>query len=363
MTAPSLAESAFAMGSRIGRYFGIVSMLPALFLVLWSAALIAAGAWTGGPQLKQLGSDFGQLTLAKVAWILLLSLVTGLFLHPLQFAMTQVLEGYWGHSKVARTLALVKIDRYRKKQRELENRRENVSSQLREIVDARLESMGEGSPNSWDPVTYEKKRRSLLNSRRANDLTAWVLALDALGYATERFPDPARLMPTRLGNALRREEDRAGRQYGLDAVVTAPHFALIADERHVQYLRDARQQLDTSVRLCVVSALATLETVACLVTDGWWLFIGLATYGLTYLAYRASVSAADEYTTALRTLIDLNRFKFYESLRIRHPRSSAEERSTNTRLMDLLRGKREDLSYQPPTAANPPPAATPPGNP
>lgn len=116
----------------------------------------------------------------------------------------------------------------------------------------------------------------------------------------------------------------------------------------------------------MVSAVATVETIACLLTDGWWLFLGLATYALTYLAYRASVAAADEYTTALRTLIDLNRFKFYESLHVRKPPTSREERRINARLMNLLRGKFEDISYDHPAAGPPPPAAappTPPGNP
>jgi hypothetical protein len=365
VTTPSLTEGALAVGNRIGRYFGVVSMVPALFLVLWSAALIASGAWRGRPQLDSLGAAFGQPSVAKVAWILVLSLATGLFLHPLQFAMTQVLEGYWGHSRIGRILTGIRIDQYRERQRDLEHRRVTISDQLDELVDARLGlTWGKDEFESWDDATYKRNRRRLLSSERGDDLTPWLVAEEALGQATERYPDPTRLMPTRLGNALRKEEDRAGRQYGIDAVVTAPHFALLADDKHVVYLRDSRQQLDTSVRLCVVSAIATVETVACMLTDGWWLFLGLATYALTYLAYRASVAAADEYTTALRTLIDLNRFKFYESLHMRKPPNSREERRVNANLMDLLRGQAKDVRYDRPTAGPPPPAPpTPPGNP
>lgn len=167
VTTPSLTEGALAVGHRIGRYFGVVSMLPALFLVLWSAALIASGAWRGRPRLESLGAAFGQPTVAKVAWILVLSLATGLFLHPLQFAMTQVLEGYWGHSRIGRILTGMRIDRYRRKQRELENRRATIGDQLRELVDARLELVwGKEHFGSWDDATYELNRRRLLMSER-----------------------------------------------------------------------------------------------------------------------------------------------------------------------------------------------------
>jgi hypothetical protein len=87
-----------------------------------------------------------------------------------------------------------------------------------------------------------------------------------------------------LGNTLRRYEDRVGTQYGLDAITTAPHFSLVAPEAHVAYVRDTRQLLDTTVRLCFVSLLAAVLTVAALVTDGWWLLIALVSYGLAYLA-------------------------------------------------------------------------------
>lgn len=358
MTAHSVTDAALTVGNRIGRHFSIVSMVPALFLVLWSAALLASGAWQGGPQLKQLGHEFGQPTVAKVAWVILASLITALFLHPLQFAMVQLMEGYWGHSRVARMFAVARIDRYRRKKLDLRQRAGAVRTQFQELVDAKLESASDPAELEAEPITDED-REDLLNSRRGDGFTPWLVAVDTLEYAADRYPDGSRVMPTRLGNALRREEDRAGQQYGLDAVTTAPHFTLVSEERHVRYLRDARQQLDTAVRLGVVSILATVETAACLFTDGWWLFIALATYALAYLAYRASVAAADEYTAAMRTLIDLNRFKFYESLHVALPANSAEERRNNAKLMELLEGEQRNVSYKHPSTTPPTPPGTP----
>ncbi|WP_143168770.1 hypothetical protein [Amycolatopsis australiensis] len=141
-------------------------------------------------------------------------------------------------------------------------------------------------------------------------------------------------------------------------MLTAPHFALVAADKHVQYLRDTRQRMDTSVRLCVVSLLGALEAVACLVTDGWWLLVALAPYALSYLAYRGAVAAADEYTTAVKTVIDLNRFALYESLNVARPRDTADERRTNEDPCGCRRGNASASFYRKPA-----PAPTPPGTP
>ncbi len=353
---PSVVEGTVALGSRIGRYFSLVSMLPALFLVLWSAALAAAGAWTGAPDLALFADRFGRLDLVAFGWILLASLATGLFVHPLQFGMTQLLEGYWGNHPLARTLARLRVESYRARRTTAVRMRNAVQRQLTTEVQALLIAQGDDTLEG-DQRTKAQIRLDLLNSERGAHLVGLLTAEAAFDHIARGFPDPSRIMPTRLGNALRREEDRAGRQYGIEAIRTAPHFSLVAPERHVGYVDDTRQQLDTSVRLCVVSLLAATETFACLATDGWWLLIALIPYALAYLAYRASIAAADEYTTAVRTIIDLDRFALYESLNVELPRNSDEERKNNEKLMRLLAGEHVDLRYREPDADSTPPGS------
>ena len=74
-----------------------------------------------------------------------------------------------------------------------------------------------------------------------------------------------RMMPTRLGNVLRRYEDTAGRQYGLDIVRIAPHLNLVARPEHREYVDDCRKGLDLGVRLCVLFALR--GSVVCRAVD------------------------------------------------------------------------------------------------
>ncbi len=204
----------------------------------------------------------------------------------------------------------------------------------------------------------------MLASNRAHDLSGLQAALESIRYEKSRYPAIDRMMPTRLGNALRQAEDTIGKQYGLNAIRTAPHLTLVLPELDRNYLNDTRQQLDTSVKLCVVALLITIETIVCLFTDGWWLLVALGPYFLTYTAYRSAVAAADAYMAVFRTVLDLNRFKLYESLHVRLPMSTAYERRTNAKLMELLKGNEKvSVRYKHPATGTPTDtsSSTPPG--
>lgn len=362
----SIADPALSVSNRIGRYFSLVSMVPSLFLVLWAAALYKTDAWRGKPDLGALRTWLGTVSLRNIAWIILATLAVGLFLHPLQFAMTRLLEGYWGSSLPARIALRWRIGRHRRREARLVNRRQVLLRQWRAGLDTILAKRGIAS------AEFDNHRNPLFRSRMGDRFSGLHAAKESLRAALESFPAayPARdrIMPTLLGNALRSGEDAAGSQYGIDAILTAPHLVLVAEESHVRYLRDSRQQFDTAVRLCVVSLVAFLLTTACLITDGWWLFLALGPHALTYVAYRASVASATDYMVAVATVIDLNRFRLYESLHIELPRNTVEERWNNKKLMALLdQQQNSSVRYKHPAADTPDPGAapapTPPGNP
>ncbi|MBV8539343.1 MAG: hypothetical protein JO364_08685 [Pseudonocardiales bacterium] len=333
MTAPSFTNSTLTISDRIGRYFSIVSMLPALFLALWTYALLASGAWSNAPDLKSLTARTNHLSPAGVAWLMVATLLVALFLHPFSFAMTQLLEGYWGSSSVAIGAMKPRIIHHRKRQRQLQERsdqhydalrqRSNQLSEKKLMEDKQEGAARDGDdPDEWNGEESERKLIGILDSKLGDQLMVHVVSHEAARRRLKRYPEENRVMPTRLGNALRRFEDAAGSQYGLNAILTAPHFSLIAPDRHTQYLRDSRQQMDTTISLCTVSFLATIIAVVFLLTDGLWLLVALVPYALAYVAYRGAVAAADEYATAVTTVIDLNRFQLYESLRIDAPRDT-----------------------------------------
>lgn len=371
MTAPSLADAALSTGSRIGRYFSLVSVLPALFLSAWSVLLVAAGAWAGTPDLTKVGANLSGLTLGGYAWILLATVLTALFLHPLQLGMTRLLEGYWGSSRTATLLLRLRITHYRKKRLRL-NRRQSRLHLKRErvlrkvLIRQYLDDLANDPGSAEDPLSlkaHELQARlvELMPHDKAHAASGAHAAMAAIPTQLARYPSAHRMMPTRLGNALRVAEDRIGRQYGLDAIVTAPHIALIAPESHAGQLQDTRQQMDTSIRLCVVALLAAVESAAALMADRWWLLAALLPYSLAWIAYRAAVAGADEYMTVVATVLDLNRFRLYEELKVKHPGDTDEERQNNKKLMDLLRGKPATLDYREPGDETK--NLTPPGNP
>jgi hypothetical protein len=340
VAAPSFTDMSLAVGSKIGRHFSIVGMLPALFLSLWISVLISSDAWRTRPDLKLLGARMSSWSLTGVAWLLVATLLIALFLHPLQYAMTQVLEGYWGSSRVSEAATHIRISHHRRRRLKLAKRRSDFEDRQEAAFSAAntRDEAAAAEYASWDAKTFANKMAEFFASKNG-DAFAALPAVEAAARKSEGlYPSTERIMPTRLGNALRRAEDTAGEQYGLDAILTTTLLNFVAAERRVQYVRDSRQQLDTTIRLCVVSLIAFVLSVASLLTDGLWLFVALGPYGFTYLAYRASIAAAEEYTTAVNTVITLDRFALYESLHVDPPRDTREERAVNKDLMKLLEG-------------------------
>jgi len=359
----SLTDAATSVGNRIGRYFGVVGMIPALLLVLWGAVLITSDAWRGRPNLLRLGKALSGWTLSNYAgallWILLASLIVGLVLNPLQFRMTRLLEGYWGSSGAARLALRWRIGHHRRRVDLLRARRETLLQRQNQGLDKLLEELYGENPRNWDPQKLKTRRHAVFISRDGTKFAGLRAAHDELHGILESHPAEARTMPTRLGNVLRAAEDQVGKQYGLDVTVTAQHLSLVAEQRHLEYLRDARQQFDMTVRLCVVFLIATAMTCGCLLTDGWWLLVALVPYAFSWMTYRASVGSAADYMTVVATVVDLNRFKLYESLHVELPRNSVEERWNNGKLMQLLvQDRKVTVHYQHP-ADTPPPPGTP----
>jgi hypothetical protein len=159
------------------------------------------------------------------------------------------------------------------------------------------------------------------------------------------------IMPTRLGNVLRKYERQAGSQYGLDAVSVIQQISFVASAERLAYVGDQRQLLDLSVRMCATSIVATLVAVASLWRHGPWLLLALVPYGVAYLSYRGAVVVAHEYGAAISAMIDLDRFALYDSLRLPYPRDTATERQMNAKLVQILSHKGKIvLSYEHPAA-------------
>jgi hypothetical protein len=321
-----ISSAISSVGGAIGRYFSVVSFIPSLFLTSFTYALIASGAWgeSGQPDWAKAGNALTHL--GNLALLILVSIAIGIAVHPIQFALVQFFEGYWGTGWIARRARAARMSHYSRKYRVLRNGPgPRAGIELRE-ADRR-------------GLRIEQRTRIALLSKRDEAIRL------KRGFPEEQDD----IMPTRLGNVLRRYERLAGSQYKLEAVTVIRHTAFVAPRPHVDYLNDQRQLLDLSVRMCATSILATLIAIAFLWHHGPWLAIALVPYSIAYLSYRGAVVVAYEYGAAICTIIDLDRFALYDYLRMPRPESTRAEQLMNDQLTKLLRHNPDiDLRYEHP---------------
>lgn len=347
MAALSPADAVLSVGQRIGRYFALTSMIPSLLLTLWVYIILASGVPSSPPQLRNVETALSHWSAGKVIGIVVASLAVSLVLHPLQFIMTQLLEGYWGTSLLGVQAMKIRIVHHRSRRRDLLVKAETHKNARHLFYGNLRREKIKGNPKlKNDPVELARQVGMVARSKRGDQIIFDTIAeQEALSQAGKYPSDAQRILPTRLGNALRRFEDAAGSQYGLRALVVSPHLHLVAPPHHREYLIDARQTLDSSIRICVVAFMAVVVTVGLLLTHGLWMLWSLLPYSVSYLAYRGAVSAAHGYGIVIASAIDLDRFRLYEALGLSLPQDTMEERANNVQLMRMLTGKRAYLRY------------------
>jgi hypothetical protein len=316
----------------IGRYFALVSVVPSTLLVVFVFALASSGAWKHSPRWSEVARSFDDLGLAGVAVLTVVSIAFALILHPLQFAIVQLFEGYWGTSALAQRIRVRRILHHRRRKLELAQDTGAANDELpspepgQEEDDHRPHSGEEYDSAARERLRFDVARRVRLVSQR-----------DEAQRLLGAYPDlPDHVLPTRLGNVLRRYEMRAGRPYDLQILMVASQIGLVAPETHLRYLNDQRTQLDLAVRVSFTSSIAFVVVVVFLWRHGLWLLVAAVPYTSAYLAYLGAVTAAHHYGSALSAVADLNRFTLYERLHLQLPAHSLEERESNGRLMETL---------------------------
>jgi hypothetical protein len=145
------------------------------------------------------------------------------------------------------------------------------------------------------------------------------------------FPERAdRLLPTRLGNAIRAFERHSNQRWGLDGVTIWPRIdaLLSADERELHV--DAK----TTFYVFVNTAVGALAVGACLVVDEAihaphplvYLPFYAIPFALAYVLYRAAIEPATGWGDCVRSSVDLHRLEIYEKLGVRAPTSFTDEK-------------------------------------
>jgi hypothetical protein len=305
----NITDVAGAARESIGRYFSLVSFIPSAVLVGYLFVLLSSGVPYRPPDPANVVHAASHLSLADGIALTVLSMGLGLVLHPLQFAMVQFLEGYWGTGASAQRARSARMWRHWQRLVALRTRSGYYRYQLSQL------------PEDENP------------RERINIASKWTEA-DRLSSNQPDKPDL--IMPTRLGNVLRYYESAAGAPYNLDAVYVMPYLARVASAEDMDYVNDQRSNLDLAVRLSLVSAIAFFFSLCVLWRYGLWLLIALIPYTVAFLSYRGAVVAADAYGQAFAAVIALNRFALYERMHLPLPKNMSEERDRNTILGRIL---------------------------
>lgn len=315
--------------STIGKYFGIVSVIPSVLTTTWLYLVWVTGALTGDPHLDSIARTISKGQPGHSFAVAGLALVLALIIHPLQFAIVQVLEGYWGATAVGRAAQ---------------------TRRMRVHVDKLARATGEyvtaqAKLKAWDDSGRDASARLFRGTDTERTETAKVLwESAAANLRRSEYPDePTQVMPTRLGNMLRRYELRAGSAYHLPILDFATHLGMVAEKEHGEYVADQRNQLDLTARICASMLVAAALTSAIMWPHRWWLLVALIPYAAAYVSYRGAISSATAYGQAFTASSDLNRFRLYEALHLAPVADSTAERSQNDALADLLAG---NDSYQ-----------------
>jgi hypothetical protein len=298
----------------LGLRFNLVSFVPTALLAFLVLVLLASGLPAQDPDPAKILSAIGELSATQIAAIVLFVLVVALILYPFQLTLVRLLEGYWEMTRFGSTLAAIGVELHR---RELERLSDLAYEEPPSFPD--LDDLADPRMQAAYREALERARRQRLAQRRLE--TA--------------YPDEDRLLPTRLGNALRSFEDHAGQRYGLDTITMLPRLYPYLSDHVSSALDDLRDQLDIAARLCVTLLLATVVSAALLLTHGWWLLVPAATAILAWVAYRSAVQAAIAYGKEIAVAFDLHRFEMVRGLHFPLP-SAAEEVAFNRRITKFL---------------------------
>ena len=248
------------------RHLVITAAVPGAVLVSSLFLVLASDSLNDDANVDSLIDEFNALEFGHISGLFMAATVIGLVLRPLQFSIIQALEGYWGAGRFGTWLAsrftetaVARGQRLARLSREY-----SEDQEWRKAVDDTIAA--------WDP--YECKKLMDDRPMDSNRSVRIRLGLQRLEAARLRHKQPlleSRVMPTRLGNTLRRGEDMAGAPYMLDVVPLTGHFYAVSRPELVTHADGTRTQLDVSATLCAVFLVATAIFGVAFVNDGWWL--------------------------------------------------------------------------------------------
>lgn len=183
----------------------------------------------------------------------------------------------------------------------------------------------------FDRLLRVRDDRSCDSAKRAT--AAWCLDR---WYPKQR----SKLLPTRVGNAIRAFEQHSNTRWGLDGITAWPRIdaLLTADEREL--LVDAKINfyvfMNASASGFAVGVCLAIDAAVNKSPSFWQALLYAIPFVAGYVLYRAAIGPAIEWGSAVRASVDLHRLDLYEKLGVRKPRSFTDERAVADKVNKAL---------------------------
>lgn len=304
-----MGSGAKALG---GHRFNLVNVLPVAVVACYLVALARAGAYGSGPV------DWGRViptadargAVEAIALVVVVVLAS-ILLQPFQVTVVRLLEGYWGRSLGIPAMLMISHHQ----------RLAFIAGQ-----DARDRYVARTTTDL--PTVHARQRRVAAKRRRR----VRALALHA------RYPRKDRMLPTMLGNILRRGEDAAGGRYGLDAMTVYPRIYPSLHPRLDAAMSRQLDLIDTTAALTVAFAVAAAASAPLMITQAGEpaMIYPVALAAAMFVAYRGARAAAEGHAMLLATVLDVHRFDLLRALHLPLPGTVREEITMNRSLSQFL---------------------------
>lgn len=288
--------------------------------------------------------------LQKVAFITIVSLLTGYFLYVLNVPVIRWFEGYhWFEWPLLKIVAAEKTSHHQSYKLRLASELENqveLRKQNIAILEAKLRPFS---------VFEDLERFPIL--QRIGQLRAELEVFQAVNAKNIQYLYPTSresFLPTRLGNIVASFEDYSHDHYGMDAVTLWPRLVpILSREKYSLFVEREKANLDFLLNTCLVLLMFSLEMVMhglFFAQDSWrWLSGAGFTIVISYIIfYRISLIGALSWGQTVRVAFDLYRYELLSALYGRSPQNFGEEKMFWRNISNFFRRPgSEDLRLNP----------------
>jgi len=327
--ADSASETASQLLAKVLNQMSLSAWLPSAALVLLVTFVMELGTSVDaqprvGPALSSTFMAIGKSSIGGLVLLGVVVVVVTMLTQAFSFGAIRVMEGYWGAWAWIELLASKKADRQRKKQRKIVSRYRQVRADAVDTVIAEIATEQEKLIARGEAQTFTRAMRELLEARVKGwpvpndlDLTPkqreqsnafdWRARADTnlrrkelnLAMKLSDYPtEPDHVLPTWLGNILRRHEDDTGLdevEHFIERVFPDLPFSLQLSHD------EQRTRLDLYCSMVFVLLVAGTIAVGRFGFRHWHYQLAAALLAASscWVVYRAAISSARYYGSVL----------------------------------------------------------------